>query len=121
MSENTPMSDDDKRWLDWQRGDVRRKLRERGWDEPEVEALMSAMTDEAFQVIRAQAVEELAEHYILGMRLTVRIREVLAYAAGMRPSRTERSDDAHRRRNAGLLALSRREYPRVPKQQDRND
>jgi SOS response regulatory protein OraA/RecX len=102
---------DDQQWLDWQRQDVQRILRDRGWTPDEVARLMDALPDEAFQVIRAQAVQEVAEHYIVGGRGTIRIREALAYSAAMMPSATERSDAAYRRRNEALKMLSRRDIP----------
>ncbi len=117
MTERT-MEPDDKRWLDWARGDVQRTLLERGWDREEVSKLDAAMPDEAFQIIRANAVQEVAEHFIVGMRSTARIRELLAYATSLRPMATERSDEAFRRRNAALAALSHRPLPQ-PKEMHR--
>lgn len=88
------MDDDEKQWLKWQRDDVIRILRYRGWDPAEARAVMDGISDEVFQIIRYQAVNELAETYILGMRSTIRIREALAYSKSMYPEDTERSKAA---------------------------
>lgn len=97
-----PDAEDEKQWLDWQRADVVRDLKERGYDRDQAEAFMDSdrVPDEVFQIIRANAVNELAECYITGMRATIRIREALKYSKDMRPADTERAADfrAQRRR-----------------------
>lgn len=96
------VSEDDKDWLAWKREDAARALRDRGWEHGEARTLIAGIPDEAFQIIRAQAVEELAECYITRMRSTIRIREVLSYAATMRPLETARSANAKRARMEAL-------------------
>lgn len=99
--------EDDQRWLGWKRDDVARSLNERGWDHAEARAIVGAIPDEVFQIIRSQAVNELAECYITGMRTTIRIREALDYSRKMMPEATERSTAARKARHEALVRLSR--------------
>lgn len=105
------MDADEKQWLDYQRSDVVRILRDRGWATDEAQAQMDALPDEVFQIIRSRAVNELAECYITGMRSTIRIREVMNYSKRMYPEDTELSIETRRARNESLAALSRRRSP----------
>jgi hypothetical protein len=105
-----PDAEDEKQWLDWQRADVVRDLKERGYDHDAANEFMhpDRVPDEVFQIIRANAVNELAECYITGLRRTIRIREALKYSKDMRPADTERAAEFRRQRNEALTRLSGR-------------
>lgn len=95
-------------WLGWARDDAVRALVGRGHQIDDAKALLAGIPDELFQLIRSQAVNELAECYIIGMRSTVKITEVMKYSQGMAPADTELSIATRVARNKALAAMSAR-------------
>ncbi|UCR89267.1 hypothetical protein [Mycetocola spongiae] len=100
------VSTDDAEWIGFKRDDLVRALRYRGHQRDAAKAFSEAIPDEVFQIIRSQAVEELAECYIVGMRATIRIHEALKYAKGMWPGDTDLSVAAKKARADSLRRLS---------------